>query len=433
MDPRFKKLCSAVIKITNRCNIRCKYCYEEIVAKGTDMSSEVFQRTVRAMLSSTSSDSFLVILHGGEPTILTEAWFEQNLSRVRDLAEVYEKKVEITIQSNLIDVSNEKLRIFQRHSVSVGGSLDNPALVKGTQRPLADKALATYKRAREMGVRVGILSTINASNVHSMRDFCQWLADELGVRHFKANVAYPVGAGFDLAVPSAEDIFAAQRSIIEYMLDSRGAVVEDNLCWEIVRFFENYLGGKDRQGTLCDDKRCGAGSRVVGVTPNGRLLPCGRFAWSDNFHHLGNLDSSDQQDVAEFGEKVSWFHELNPENWRECAECEAASVCGFGCQAFIVRSRSQINIECEPTKLRFAYYLKNIDRLQSLYERFCATEGRPAMSRLDQKVSRLRKLVPPDHHQSVQRQLTRVLQLRLIEPQGDALVGGSQSTAANSP
>lgn len=374
-----------------------------------DMSSEMFQKTIHSILSSTVENKVLIILHGGEPTILPQEWFEETLGKAYELAKLYNKKLEIAIQSNLIDISKNKLHIFRKHQVSIGGSLDNPDFLIESLRPLAKKALATYLKAKELGINIGILTTINYSNINTMKNFCNWLLNSLQIKHFKANVAYSVGTGIELFIPKAESIFNAQKDIIDFMLETSGALLEENLSQEIIRFFENYHAGKERMGTLCDDRRCGAGSKVIGITPEGNLLPCGRFAWNDIHYFLGNINSDDYTSGENF-DKVNQFQELNPENWQHCHTCKAKDICGFGCQAFIVRSKAKYNIECEPTKLRFNYYQENIESLQQLYESICKSKQKTAMSRFDQKLSKLQKLVPQQYHVRIQNELTEELQ-----------------------
>ncbi len=408
-DPRFRNLGAAVVKLTNRCNIRCKYCYEDIVRNGMDMSSEIFQQLVRSILASTSAPRLLLILHGGEPTTLPEEWFEENLGYACSLAKEYGKNLEFSIQSNLVDISDRKLEIFKEFGVGIGGSLDNPDFISESMRPLARKALETFLRARGLGIRIGLLATINQSNLKQMRPFCEWLHSSLQVHHFKVNLAYSVGAGLDLFVPTPNDFFQAQRDIIEFMIEQDGDIIEENLAQEIVRFFEVFNGGRSRSGSLCNDRVCGAGHKIVGITPEGNLLPCGRFAWNDSSFFLGSLAEEDGLSSVDFFERIARFQELNPENWLHCDQCEAKDICGFGCQAFVVRSKLKINIECEPTKLRFAYYQQNIDRLQRLYEKICELEGRPAMSRIDQKLAKLKQLVPIEYIPAVKKELESVL------------------------
>lgn len=393
VDLRLARLRVAVVKLTNRCNIRCKYCYESIVNRGTDMSSETFLDLSERIFASTSESGVLIVFHGGEPTLLDADWFETNLARVHELATKHQKRVRVSIQSNLIDISDDKLQVFRRHNVSLGGSLDNPKFLTETLRPLATKAVATYQRAQELGLRVGLLATINPSNIAAMPAFCEWLSSDLHVRHFKANIAYAVGAGINLTLPTAEAFFKAQRDIVEFMLETDGALIEDNLAREIVRFFENHHAGVPRAGTLCDDRRCGAGSKVIGVTPDGTLLPCGRFAWNDAHYYLGNMEVAADGNPS-FFESVNRFFELEPQNWQHCDNCAAREICNFGCQAFIVRSKVKLNVECEPTQRRFAYYSANKSRLQKLYAKICAYEGRQPMSPFSQKLTKLLSISP---------------------------------------
>ena len=405
MDNRFENIRCVIVKLTNRCNIRCEYCYENIIAKGSNMSSEIFQEMVEIIVSSTNEKKILLILHGGEPTILSAAWFRENLSKGIEIAKKYGKDVEYSIQTNLINIPDEKLNIFKQYRVRIGGSIDNPDSLPDSMRPLAHKALNTYYRAKELGLSVGVLSTINTSNLGVMPEFCNWLYHELGINHFKANLAYSVGTGLELLVPEAQAFFKAQRDVIEFMLETNGEFQEENLSQEIIRFFENYRGGKNAGASLCGDQTCGAGSRVVGVTPEGNVLPCGRFAWDDNEFFLGHLNDDDIDKYSQFHKRLTDFHTANPENWEHCNNCEARGICDYGCQGFIVRSIKKLNIECLPTKLRFQYYKDNAEALQGLYEKICERNKRPAMSPLSQKISKLKSLLPEEEHALLREEL----------------------------
>lgn len=402
-DPRFNNIRLAVIKLTNRCNIKCKYCYEDIVVNGKDMTTEVFQKIVQILFASSSEVRLSLLLHGGEPTLLSEEWFEENLEKIHELSCSYGKEVKVDIQSNLIDLSDSKIEIFKRFNVNIGGSVDNPHFSTKSFRPLSTKVYDNYIRLKKKGVRVGILSTINQSNLHIMKEFCNWLSNSLNEKNFVANVAYSVGNGDSLISPEAVDIFNAQKDIIDYMIDSDAALFEYNLSEEIILFFECYKAQRKRPGSLCNDMYCGAGSEVLSFTPDGNILPCGRFAWSDSNYYLGSIHS--KPGISFLKNKKEQFHKLNSDLWKRCSSCKAKDICNFGCRAFIARSKCKYNIECEPTKLRFEYYCKIEEKLQRLYEQICKFKSRPAMSSFDQKLYRLHQITPPEYHAHIQKEL----------------------------
>jgi uncharacterized protein len=187
----------------------------------------------------------------------------------------------------------------------------------------------------------------------------------MSVNDFKANVVYSVGSGQLLADMQPEQIFLAQKTILDYMLANKlDGALEHNLVWKI-----NWLMQQNSHETnsLCHAQHCGAGSKVLGITPDGKILPCGRFQWNDAEYYLGDL-SPEVMPETEFSEKVSDFHSRHPENWFNCGECDAKKICNFGCQAFIARSRSRANVECLPTKMLYAYFQERSVQIRELWQ-----------------------------------------------------------------
>src|SRR3990167_9324354 len=158
---RFFNLRSAVIKLTSRCNIQCGYCYENITfgkQKHHTMTPEVFKNFVDIALHSTRQKKFLFILHGGEPTLLSEEWFYDCVGYAYRVAEEVGVALEVSIQTNLINVTHSKFECFKALNISIGASLDNPAHVHSAMRPLAHKVIEHFNLARDMGIQCGILT-----------------------------------------------------------------------------------------------------------------------------------------------------------------------------------------------------------------------------------------------------------------------------------
>lgn len=379
-DQRFRKVSTLIVKVTHRCNLDCLYCYENVTKKGEDMSEETFRELVDLVLENTTSPQVTFLFHGGEPTLLSNEWYENGINYALKKAKEKAKELTFAMQSNLLGINQKKIDLFLKHDIQLGISLDGPAMLQSTMRGGEDKVFANFKKLQEVGVKAGVLVTINDSNYEHFSTICHWLVQEAEVRSFKANVVTPVGRGFEMESLSAEKVFAAQYSILEYLIATEGKeLIESNISMELRRFFAEEEEAKKLHNTLCHEQQCGAGTGVLGVTPAGHLLPCGRFTWDESEYYLGSLqDTKPLKKTYQkgFQQKLEKFHALVPENWYNCDRCEAKKVCGFGCQAFIVRSKEQANVDCLPTKMRYQFYKENKERLYPVYREIQRREGR---------------------------------------------------------
>ncbi|NET28346.1 radical SAM/SPASM domain-containing protein [Okeania sp. SIO1I7] len=359
-DTRFQEISNLIVKVTNRCNLNCSYCYENIVQKGQDMDLKTFKNLVDKVMKNSVQNRINFILHGGEPTLIGIEWITAAVEYAKQQAKIYGKSTTFGIQTNMIALTDKLINTFIDLNVHISCSLDGPHYLKGAMRDYAQKAYQCYQLARKLDANVGILMTINHSNYQYFTEIIDWLKNELQVREFKANVITSVGAGYNLPPLSAEQVFTAQKDILNAMIKTEGKeIVEENLKVELLRFFDN-----NRRETLCAEKTCGAGKRVVGITPDGSLLPCGRFQWDDYNFQLGHLSEKINSQVAEnFQKSVQNFHSLVPESWYDCESCSARKICSYGCQAFIVRSKEKANVECLPTKMKYRFFEENRDKL----------------------------------------------------------------------
>ncbi len=368
----FANLRCIVVKLTSRCNIQCEYCYEDITfgkEKHYNMEIENFKKITNRIFAESKKDSMTVLFHGGEPSLLPISWIDAACSHVRQLAITYNKKLSIDIQSNFIKITDEMMSCLKRNNISIGVSIDNPATMPSSMRPLAEKVIENFLRARKIGLKCGILTTINKSNYNLFDSICEWLSSEMGCRSFKANVAYPVGKGTNLSPITAEEIFVAKKSMIDYIISTDAEhLVEHNIVNSMIYYIDCAVGSDERKPSLCGSKTCGAGKEVIGLTPEGHVLPCGRFAWNEEEHYLGSLfEKNSKEEKITYNKKLKKFHSLASENWKDCNTCSAKPICEFSCQAFIVRSSNKINLECEATKKTFFYFESIRKKIENIY------------------------------------------------------------------
>jgi len=375
----FSAVSTLIVKVTYRCNLDCLYCYEKVSKTGQDMSIEQFKELVDLSLGQTSSPQLTFLFHGGEPTLLPIPWYEEGLDYALAQAKKWGKTVHFAMQSNLVRLKEEYIQLFQRYKIALGVSLDQPVfLLDDSQRGGETKVFKNFKRLQAAKVKAGVLATINSSNYPNFYTLCEWLWSEAKQRSFKANVVTPVGAAHGQPPLQAEQIFMAQKAIIDYMIATQGqALIESNIALELGRYFEP----EQAQSTLCHEKTCGAGRSALGITPEGHLLPCGRFAWNEPAYYLGHLSEQRQasrKEKKQLAQKIADFHAQKPENWYDCESCPAQKVCGYGCQAFILRSEEQANLDCLPTKMRFAYYQEKEVALKAVFANIQKRQAGPS-------------------------------------------------------
>ena len=369
----FQDVRLAIMKVTNRCNISCEYCYARAHSKGQDMSADLFCDIAHDVIVSTKSDKIRFLLHGGEPTLLSKKWYIKVLSFLRKVGKSYSKDIIVSMQTNLIKINIDKLLLLKKYNVRISGSLDDPTNDVLRMRPKSQDAIKTLLMAKKLGIHIGILMNLNPLNLNKVDQMCHWIYDNLKKKYFKLNIMHSVGTGDKLLTLSADEIFDSQKKVIEYMIQTGGqATLEKNLAEEVYRYFQAYVFKRSlKSNSLCDGIFCRAGTKVLSFDASGNIFPCGRCDCNNIKQSIGcyqeyfNLKRSEKE---LFFKQIKEFHCKNNEIWRSCYKCHARYICGYGCKAFILRSNSLINIECEPTLKRFDFYQKNIDRLGELYQ-----------------------------------------------------------------
>jgi uncharacterized protein len=325
---RLRDVRMVLLKATHRCNLSCAYCHD-VQYDDADMPITIVESAVRRICMSSKQRCLTFVFHGGEPSILGAGWLSDAFEIIKRQAIGNGKVVALGFQTNGVGIGDDLLEVLRTYNVGVCISIDGPPYLQAAPRPYSEIAASTIMRANEKGLCINALATINQANWFCFNAVFRWL-EQLLLKKVKVNVLWKTGRATQYATPSADQIFQAQRDIIDYMLLNRGSgLIEENITRELIAL---HMADKYERTGICGRWPCGAGKDIISVEPNGELLPCGRFV----------ADDMDQ----DFG--LSNPHEA-------CEECEASRICSFGCRAFL--KRSSFNPECRPTQSRMAYYL----------------------------------------------------------------------------
>lgn len=166
----------AVLLLTNRCNLRCVYCYANAGAEArpAEMDWATAKPVIDVALANArrSGDTppSLTFHGGGEPTVHWEL-----LTQAVQYARNADARFRISMSSNGF-WSEEQRRFICRHFTDVSLSMDGTPAVQNRQRPQADGSAsdavvrASLRALDEAGISYGIRMTVRADSAAELPD-----------------------------------------------------------------------------------------------------------------------------------------------------------------------------------------------------------------------------------------------------------------------
>jgi uncharacterized protein len=123
-----------VLQGTPFCNIACDYCYLPGRDDRRRMDYGVLERAVRWLYrNGLAADDLTLVWHAGEPLVLSPSWYVEAFARAT-LAAPCGARLRHAFQTNGILVNDRWCDLFLAHDVSVGVSLDGPAILHDARR-----------------------------------------------------------------------------------------------------------------------------------------------------------------------------------------------------------------------------------------------------------------------------------------------------------
>ena len=216
---------AAVLLLTNRCNLRCTYCYAEAGDKALeDMPLELALRAIDIAAENAKNNDrsfFQLVFHGGgEPP---QHW--DVFRKAVDYAESKSHKCSISMSSNGV-WSKEQRAFILEHLNGVSLSFDGTREVQDAQRPTAEggssfKAVMTsINKMDENKFPYNIRMTITNSFLEKLPECIQFFCEETGCRNFQIEPAFGSGReGWVNPTPEIADrfisAFAAAMDVAE--------------------------------------------------------------------------------------------------------------------------------------------------------------------------------------------------------------------------
>ncbi len=293
------------LTLTDRCNLKCAYCYAEERRPSPELTLTQWVSIVDRCVEAFGPLAFTFT--GGEP-LLVEYVF--------DLAShIRKQNCSAILLTNGVLLSQEKdvkraAEVFSQIRISLD-STDEKIADKLRGQGVTKKALAAYRNLVEHGNTPIVQCTVCTENQHTIGDVAAAFGSNC---NFQPLISIGrAGVRNELAI-SGEGYFAA--------LTEAGATAT----------LPGYRNSIDRfRGNAY--KRCALAIEELSFGPNGDLFPCHMMHYEEA--RIGNVLVEDISTLYSQSEILQSIRKLNVDSIETCKTCLVRNFCGTGCRARI--------------------------------------------------------------------------------------------------
>lgn len=303
-----------IVKVTNGCNLRCKYCYNKQTEYGTQvLSHERFEKLLGIV--ATQRKNIRVVWHGGEPLTVGLDYFKRAMVIESAVCRTHGVTVTNQVQTNGTLIDKNWIDFFKEYSIKVGISFDG--IQNDKYRQKGEATLRAIKLMRKNGMDCGVMAVV-ADDDYDISANYKYFA-ERGINVEFAPVFEEGGAAES---GSSATRFAEKMTALfdEWLYDEHGVDV---------RLFATYvsmaLGTNFR---ICSNSSCHG--KYLGISPDGTLCNCGRYSVTE--YPFGNVDDFTTLDEVYRTDGFKALVSGAIERRKKCKEkCEYFELCGGGC------------------------------------------------------------------------------------------------------
>lgn len=351
--PRFSFV---ALVVTRHCNLSCSYCSAGAasVSRQGILSLDTIAREVPPVLASLCGSTVELHLTGGEPLLAGASWLDQALNGLEAAAGRCSRKLRITLQTNGTLLDDDVLAALRSHEVATSLSLDGPPPVNERFRSGTAATLRAHERLRGIGHSPGVIACLTRDSHEHLPSTLAWF-EACGMHKVRLNPLLALGRGTVGESLTCRQVHASRLAILDFMLDETHHLRERN----VLRVLERYVRHRRHGFTLkqaCEGLHCPAGERLVALLPNGRWIPCPRYA--SHLVETGPTTVTPKRPGAP--EWLPWVHALAvlDGGWKACETCPAACICDHGCGACHRGAFHAFAAECHANRL----LLEELDR-----------------------------------------------------------------------
>lgn len=357
-SPHIRHPTHHIIITTLRCNLSCGYCHAQVVPANAGTKYDLTPDTGRAIVAfalNSEAPAQHFEFQGGE-SLLASTTLKFLVEHIRAQYADTSKGVSISVQTNGTLLSQEWMRFFEQHGVSVGTSLDGPGQANNASRRL-NSGREAYSHIKSQADRFGIptLPTINRANINNWRQLLDTHIASNRSDTAVLNPVYPINfAAKNWATVGIEwDDFLTMYSDACDYLRTKWSPEHYPLERRLRLALAKLLRGRDTDFSDFGAP-CGMVHSQIAYHTNGDIYTCDEGRDFVEFR-IGNV-KEDTYDEVVFGAKTRALKSLSIPNDAECQTCAYRPFCS-ACPAYdhaktgLLSGTSAGGDKCKQTKL----------------------------------------------------------------------------------
>lgn len=324
------------IIITNKCNLKCKYCYSGNLIENKDMDLNTAEKVCKHILEDIEKNEIQevqVIFEGNEPLLNFPIlkYIKENLK-----SNFKNKRIDFTIFTNLQGMNFEILDYIKKNKIYVHTSLDGNKEIHDSVRGSGtfDKTVFWIKKLSEEKIPVNASATICYSSLDKFKEILDTYVS-LGLKSI--NMRYLHNLGLAKMNESSlsytpEKFLNFYKNAFDYILylNSNGKEIMDQKAIFVLNKINHRLDKTNLYSPPCT----GIIKQIL-YDPVGDIYTCDEGRNNPSTHKIGNVLSGIDEKKQEI-----FFYNIK-ESEKPCIGCKVYEFCG-PCLAL----NSPISVNC---------------------------------------------------------------------------------------
>lgn len=351
VEQKNRKIHYFILHITDNCNMRCSYCFENGTKCLDDLHIEDVENLIRFINESENvADEINIRFFGGEPLLRIDFIFESMLLFQKL---IINKTVKYNIFTNGTIINDRVFELLDQYPIILFVSIDGIEKSHNRNRMMTNGDPSHYLTTYTIKTlisryenRIITRSVIDPFNSHEFLQNIDFITS-LGVRQLSFTLPWG-GCGNNQIITGSfsSDFFEIIDKFFEDFLERIKNHQFDRIG---VHPFSSTLFSIINKERYCLDSRaCGAGYEALAVGANGKLYPCHAFAYRSEYE-IGDLKDGSVNLDNPIGNMVCDLIE-------QCSDCDIKYLCKTRCFADNLMTNGRVD-RIIPLKCEFEKYM----------------------------------------------------------------------------